>query len=387
MPSSSWALSSGLRPERVAATSADLEPRPLHLDPQLAPFAGALAGRRLEPEHVEHARLGGDALGADREIVRAADREAAGVVGQGQRAGRSQERVFDQPGRGRGRVRRHPARGRAAVRADHEAARVHEVDGGVGLARGRDLRPRPQLRIFQEPGREQQERLPPPHRSQGKGRAADRLEQRAGPGPPLCVEVAGAALHAARAAGIEVQAHVAQRPAADHALNDAVRERVAAADLIRLVVRDVARARRRDGAARAEARRDGQQILTPFGQLRAPPGVAAGRGQGHFVSVPHGAFQKALDRPPARGDAVEVQAHVVQHQRESTTDARGLLVRGHGRWRAGRGLLRFRDEGLEADDSLGPAVLADDEVVPAEPRHRTALRIDDHHVQGDELDP
>jgi hypothetical protein len=76
------------------------------------------------------------------------------------------------------------------------------------------------------------------------------------------------------------------------------------------------------------------------------------------------------------------------HERAAAADLGGAVARegrapllGRCRCRLGR-----EDDGLEAGDRLGDAVLHHREVVLGEARDRLALRVHDHRVHRDELD-
>jgi len=79
-------------------------------------------------------------------------------------------------------------------------------------------------------------------------------------------------------------------------------------------------------AAAPDARGHGQEVLSAFGKVRAPPAVAARRGQGDLVAVAHGAAQEH-GHGVARGDRVGVRhAEIVEHDRKRAAGRRPAAV-------------------------------------------------------------
>ncbi len=272
-----------------------------------------------------------------------------------------------------------------------EAARVHEVDRGVGPARGVvDALELVEVDVVDEALGHQDQRLPAPGRGQAVERALDHVERRAQARGGLEVHVGGAARvtigssavparHLVRAA---VAAHLGVRDAVGVVAPQHARHHFGIAvdlDPHRLVVRHALGAHVRDQPP-VERLHHLDQLGAAGLHARRPPGSAGGRDQRDAVALASALLEEARDRHLRLVGARRRDVHVVEHHHEGASALRlGRHVgRDLGRRRRGRRRLLGQLDRLEAHDVLLHAVLGDRHVCGGQPADRHALLVGDH---------
>ena len=367
--------------------------RTSHLD--LAKAAVLPLVGRLVPEEVEGAGLTGEPAEAGPDVVRIADREAAGVHGQGVRARVRGGLVLELHGIVRG-IRRCRQVG-AADLAGADTAGVEKIEDRV---RPPGHFPHPlelgQLVVLDEPIRDEEDGAAAAASLERGHGPLEALEGRLRPRPRLSINLGGDAAGEAFAgsghgrqpelakAGGDGPEQAIERVPLSHVL-DRLRVPVHL-DQHRFMVGHPLGPRLRDTAA-FQGLHDGEQIIPVARHAAAPPRPTRRGRHGDPITFTKLGVEEARERSANGGRGGGREVEIVQDDEEHAARlVPGIVCRhrehfvGRGRGRVGRGWRLGHVDRLEFQDRLRDAVLLDDEVLGLQRRDGLSLLVGHHDV-------
>ena len=384
----------------VARARTHLQPL-AHLHRELVVAAVQLDGPVAE--EVVRSGLRGYPFDSRREVVGVLDRKAAALERERLRPLRLQDQLLG----GEGDIALEDGLGPLRLqlrRPGHEPAGVHEVEGRVRAARRlEDALELLQPGVVDEALRDQDQGLASFRRGQRTEGTLDHGQGLAGALPGLAVDLGRArpddrvvepgvvvVLPLAKVEGLVVGVDTLLPEASSHALPD--HRVVEDVDPYGLVIAH-AEVRGVGNVAALEVFQEGNELLSAPLHPGRPPRAAARRHDTHPIALADALSEEVrrglLRVPGLRGGQVQLveddnegAARRCRRSSAGRDDVRGgpLMLCG-GRGRAAGGYL----DGLEAGDRLRLSVLQDDEVVPAESRHRAARLVDDDGVDEHQL--